>query len=38
MEMFAESEESLVFFDIIAKGANQALVVGDDAEILPRRA
>ena len=38
MKMLAESEESLVFFNIIAKGANKALVVGDDAEILPRRA
>ena len=38
MEMLAESEESLDFFDIIAKGANKAPVVSDDAKILPRRA
>ena len=29
IKMLAESEESLVFFDIIAKGANKALVVSD---------
>ncbi len=38
MEMLAESEKGLVFFNIIAKGANKALVVGDDAEIISRRA
>ena len=38
MKMLAESEECLVFFDVTAIGANKALVVGDDAEILPRRA
>ena len=38
MKMLAESEEGLVFFNIIAKRANKALVVGDDAIILPRRA